>query len=89
MREAGGSWGGRPVSSWFGKSNPVGGSARPGRTPGRVPSRVVSFEHELRVCLDLVLGTTTPEPEYDALVFTQIRAGALHHSVNGNLCDGR
>jgi len=29
----------------------------------------VSFEHELRVCLDLVLGTTTPEPEYDALVF--------------------
>ena len=69
MREAGGSWGGRPVSSWFGKSNPVGGSSRPGRTPGRVPSRVVSFEHELRVCLDLVLGTTTPEPEYDALVF--------------------
>ena len=29
----------------------------------------MSFEHELRECLDLVLGSTTPEPEYDALVF--------------------
>jgi hypothetical protein len=29
----------------------------------------VSFESELRECLELIVGERTPEPEYDALVF--------------------
>lgn len=35
----------------------------------RVRCGVVSFEREMRECIELVLGDTTPEPEYDALVF--------------------
>jgi MOSC domain-containing protein len=30
---------------------------------------IVSFERELRECLELVLGEEVPEPEYDAIVF--------------------
>lgn len=59
-----------PVPTSGGPGLLHGPEVRPSRTTTTTKyDGAVSFESELRECLELVLGDETPEPEYDALLF--------------------